>query len=81
MNGEGTKQKMLSKLLKLDLSRYPITEIQVGLDPRGPKRCLRCQRMFKPDEVWRRMTSAADPQYGRYTVAIHNKCPTSIAGK
>lgn len=81
MSGKGKKQKMLSRLLKLDLSQYPITEIQVGPDPRGPVRCLRCQQMLKPGEVWRRMMSAADPQYGRYTVGIHNKCPKSIAAK
>lgn len=81
MKGRGTKHTVLRKLLALDLSQYPITEIQVGPDPRGPVRCLRCQRVFKFGEVWRRMTSGADPQYGRYTVGIHNKCPRILAAK
>ena len=81
MKGTGTKHPVLRKLLALDLRQYPITEVQVGPDPRGPVRCLRCQREFKSGEVWRRMTSAADPKYGRYTVGLHNKCPKTVAAK
>lgn len=81
MNGKRTKQKVWRKLLARDLSQYPITEVQVGPDQRGPTRCLRCRRRFKQGEVWRRMTSAADPKYGRYTVGIHNKCPTTPTAK
>lgn len=76
MNGNGTKHKVLRKLLTLDLGQYAITEIQVGPDPRGPTRCLQCHQTFKAGEVWRRMTSPADPQYGRYSVGVHSKCPT-----
>lgn len=79
MNGRGTKQTVLSKLLALDLSHYSVIEIQVGPDPRGPKRCLQCQQEFKPGEVWRRVQSPPDPEYGSYFIGVHGKCPEGAA--
>ncbi len=76
MNGKPTKQTVLSKLLKVDLSDYAITEIVIGPDPRGPARCFHCQQLFKPGEMWRRMISPPDPEFGSYAVGLHSKCPT-----
>jgi len=79
MSGKGSKQTVLSQLLTLDLSDYDIIEIQVGPDPRGPVRCLQCQQAFKPGEVWRRLKSPPDPEFGSYAVGIHSKCPSTAA--
>lgn len=81
MNGKGTKQTVLSKLLRADLSQYTIIEIVVGPDARGPARCLQCQQAFKPGEMWRRLKSPPDPKFGSYAVGIHSKCPTIPAAK
>lgn len=81
MNGKQTKQTVLSKLLKLDLSDYSIVEIQVGTDPKGPVRCLQCQQPFRPGEIWRRLKSPPDPEYGSYTVGVHSRCPTAPAAQ
>lgn len=76
MNGKGTKQSVFSKLLKMDPRDYTIIEIIVGPDSRGPARCLQCQQAFQPGEMWRRMKSPFDPEYGSYFIGIHSKCPT-----
>ncbi len=46
----------------------------VGPSPKGPKRCLYCGQPFKPGECWHRHTSPPDPDYGTYSVGIHDRC-------
>jgi hypothetical protein len=46
----------------------------VGPMPKGPKRCFKCRKPFRPGEAWRRYTSPADPVHGAYSIGIHEKC-------
>jgi hypothetical protein len=55
--------------------QYSTIEYMSGPSRRGPKRCLRCHKVIKKGEPWRRVTSPADPKYGSYIVGIHTKCP------
>ncbi len=48
--------------------------LMIGPSPKGPKRCLHCHQPFKAGEAWRRYTSPPDPQFGAYSVGIHEKC-------
>ncbi len=48
--------------------------LMIGPSPKGPKRCLHCGQPFKPGEAWRRYTSPSDPQFGAYSVGIHETC-------
>ncbi len=50
--------------------------LMVGPSPKGPKRCLHCHKTFKPGEAWRRYTSPPDPEFGQYSVGIHETCPS-----
>ena len=49
-------------------------ELFVGPQPRGPKRCLKCGKEIKNGQVWRRYTSPPDPEFGSYSVAVHEAC-------
>lgn len=51
-----------------------VIQLFVGPMPRGPKHCIKCGKEFKNGEAWRRMTSPNDPQYGSYSIGIHEKC-------
>lgn len=75
MNGNGAREHVLT----IDLSQYSIGEVRVGPDPRGPSRCLKCHQSFKAGEVWQRMKSPPDPEYGSYAIGVHAKCPTRAA--
>lgn len=70
--------KGLTKALKIDLSQYSVGELRVGPDLRGPSKCLKCQQPFKTGEVWQRMQSPRDPEFGSYTIGVHAKCPTLV---
>lgn len=71
MNGNGTSKPVLT----IDLRRYSIGEMRIGPDTRGPSRCLKCHQTFRPGEVWQRIKSPPDPDYGSYFIGVHSKCP------
>ena len=50
------------------------TEQVIGPDPRGPKKCLHCHQPFLAGEVWSRVTSPKDPEFGSYVIGIHEAC-------
>jgi hypothetical protein len=58
-------------------TRASVTEFRNGPDPRGPARCLRCSKLFKKGETWRRTTSPVDPELGAYSIGIHDQCSQS----
>lgn len=58
----------------LDATKDGTMQLLVGPMPKGPKRCIKCGKEFKNGEAWRRLTSNADTQYGRYSIGMHEKC-------
>ncbi len=48
--------------------------LMVGICCQGPRRCLKCGREFGMGDIWWKMLSPADRQYGRYAVGIHQEC-------
>jgi hypothetical protein len=56
-------------------SKTKAAHLLVGPTAKGPKRCFKCGKPFKPGEAWRRYTSPPDPQYGSYSFGVHEKCP------
>lgn len=71
--------RKMQQALTIDLTRFTAHEIRVGPDRRGPAKCLQCHQAFKAGEVWQRMKSLPDPEYGSYYIGVHSKCPTQMA--
>jgi hypothetical protein len=46
----------------------------MGVVKGNPKKCLRCKRRIRRGEAWTKHTSPADPQYGRYSIIVHDRC-------
>jgi hypothetical protein len=57
-----------------DGNRGAKVEFRTGPHPKGPARCLKCWKPFKPGDNWRRMTSPDDPKHGSYSIGIHTSC-------
>ncbi len=68
------KTKSTTQVLTIDPTQFRVHEVRVGLDPRGPHKCLQCGQPFKTGEVWQRMKSPPDPELGSYVVGIHSQC-------
>ncbi len=71
--------KGLTKALTIDLTQYTVYEVRVGPDTRGPSKCNKCNQTFKVGEIWQRMKSPPDRDYGSYFIGVHCKCPTRAA--
>ncbi len=63
----------------VDLSQAPYISFGVGIVKGNPKRCLHCGKPIRKGEPWRKATSAADPEYGRYSVIVHSGCDGATA--
>ncbi len=66
--------KILAEKAKNKLSNKGKVENRVGPSPDGPKLCMHCHKPFAKGEAWQRLTSPPDPEFGSYTVGIHEKC-------
>jgi hypothetical protein len=71
--------KAMTQALTIDLTKYTIHAVHVGPKLRGPKRCIRCSQPFKTGEIWQRMKSLPDPEFGSYFIGVHSQCPTRSA--
>ena len=58
--------------------RAPSVEFRVGPDPIGPARCINCLQPFKEGELWKRMTSRLDTEFGAYSIGIHDRCSETL---
>lgn len=59
---------------RLDATKTGTMQLLVGPMPKGPRRCIKCGKEFKNGEAWRRYTSPPDPEFGSYSVGVHEKC-------
>lgn len=71
--------KSMTKVLEIDLIKYAAHEVCFGPHPRGPNKCIKCDQVFRPGEMWQRMKSPPDPEYGSYFIGVHCKCPARTA--
>lgn len=71
MNAKG-----VTRTVTIDLTGYTVHEVRIGPNVRGPRKCLKCNQTFKAGEVWQRMKSPPDPEYGSYFIGVHTQCPT-----
>ena len=46
----------------------------IGPGSTGPARCIHCYRLFVEGEVWLRVTAPSDPEFGTYSIGIHETC-------
>lgn len=72
MNPKPTDQSVT-----IDLRAYTEPELCVGPKAGGPTRCLKCNRTFKVGEIWQRLKSPPDPEFGSYFIGVHLKCPVA----
>lgn len=70
------KTNGMNQTRKINLALFTGHEVCVGPDRRGPNKCLQCDQPFKTGEVWQRLKSPPDPEYGSYFIGVHTKCPT-----
>ena len=49
-------------------------EYLLGPDEQGPERCIHCHGLFGEGDVWRRITAPPDPEFGTYSVGVHDAC-------
>lgn len=68
--------KIMTKVLEIDPAKYKTHEVCFGPHARGPARCIKCNEPFKLGEMWQRMKSPPDPEYGSYFIGTHCQCPT-----
>ena len=60
--------------IQVEAVKIVTVEYLMGPDQRGPDKCLHCQLLFQEGEVWRRYTAPPDPEYGTYSIGVHNAC-------
>lgn len=51
-----------------------VTNYGRGIEKGNPKICLICLKPIRAGEAWEKHTSAADPEFGRYSVIVHARC-------
>lgn len=71
MNGNATSKQVLTNRL----TQHTLGEMRIGPDPRGPSKCLKCHQTFQSGEVWQRIQSPPDPEFGSYFIGVHVQCP------
>jgi hypothetical protein len=49
-------------------------EYLIGLDAIGPSQCIHCHRLFVEGELWLRVTAPPDPEFGTYSIGVHDGC-------
>jgi hypothetical protein len=58
----------------IDASKMPYTEYGTGVVKGNPRLCISCRKPIRKGQAWRKDTSAADPEFGRYSVIAHADC-------
>lgn len=65
--------KTPGKIIRASVN-HPAPQHGIGVVKGNPKRCLICMREIKNGEAWTKHTSPADPQFGAYSVIVHDHC-------
>lgn len=74
---------MLQQSVQQPQTKTPISEIRVvgaftsygrGIVAGNPKFCLKCHKPIRAGDAWTKHTSAADPEFGRYSIIVHARC-------
>lgn len=66
-------RKTLVKIIRPSV-KHPAPQPSIGVAKGNPKRCLICIRKIKHGEAWTKHTSPADPQFGAYSIIVHDRC-------
>lgn len=72
---QSANTKLNTKQLTNDVrSVQALTTRGRGIAKGNPKRCLVCATPIRENDAWVKLTSPNDPQYGSYSVIVHETC-------
>ncbi len=60
-----------------DLTMKETVQFGIGVVKGNPKRCLFCLEPIRKEEAWTKHTSPPDPQFGAYSIIVHDRCQSA----